>query len=449
MKIGVISRIIGVPPTGPKATLALVSVHEEDVDNAFTPPAEPNLLGASPGDVVKLGNNHHVFVKFTSDIPGTLIVIGLTSGSWTLVDGTTFNEIEGEEIIAGTNWVRFDGVPSGTYNVELKVKALQGWYYTMSDALVIPPFTVVGYLLTTFPAAVGYSLSRIEENATKVMRVRRSGDLLETDIGDSNLAGTVNPGLSGDSIDKAALLAWTIAGGGTNHCEILTFYNQQIDGVSGNAAAAAPYPRLINGGTVVEYTSDGATRMGIYGTAPMEFTIDNVSLMNNKSYFRIYTHQAMAAFDDVYTNQMVSFNKGASYKVKLQGVGSGGGTKHQTASYSYNPDGTNPKNSLIANGQLGNDYDGRSAFNLLYYWNPPFGGTGLIETRLYASNNTTFLWKAKGSTTLPKSNSSANDCDSITFGTMNNHYALRTFVIYNEDTYYDYNSTIENILLDT
>ena len=216
MKLGVISRIIGVPPTGPKATLALVSVHEEDVDNTFTPPAEPNLLGALPGDVVKLGENHHVFVKFTSDMPGTLIVIGLTSGSWTLVDGTTFNAIEGGEIVAGTNWVRFDELSSGTYNVELKVKALQGWYYTMSDALAVPEFTVIGYLLTTFPAAVGYSLSKIEASATRAIQISRSSDGYTT---------TMDIGFVGDDLDTVAMSAW-VGTGATDHAVVNIVYNQ-------------------------------------------------------------------------------------------------------------------------------------------------------------------------------------------------------------------------------
>lgn len=93
----------------------------------------------------------------------------------------------------------------------------------------------VGYLDTISPAPrVAYSLRKVISTATLAIRVRRSSDNAEQDIG-----------FVGDALDTAALSAFV----GANSAFVRTFYDQTSTGINMVQATASAQPRIVNAGT--------------------------------------------------------------------------------------------------------------------------------------------------------------------------------------------------------
>lgn len=91
-----------------------------------------------------------------------------------------------------------------------------------------------GYLDTISPAPrVAYSLRKIISTATLAIRVRRSSDNAQQDIG-----------FSGDVLDTAALAAFV----GASSAFVTTFYDQTATGINLVQATAASQPRIVNAG---------------------------------------------------------------------------------------------------------------------------------------------------------------------------------------------------------
>lgn len=86
--------------------------------------------------------------------------------------------------------------------------------------------------LATAPKAV-YSLKKLVSTATKSVRVRRSSDNAEQDIG-----------FSRNELDVAALLAFA----GSSSCYVTTFYDQTSGAKNAVQATAANQPRIVNAG---------------------------------------------------------------------------------------------------------------------------------------------------------------------------------------------------------
>lgn len=435
MKIGVINRVIGVPPSGTNGTLVGVSLHEQF-------PVDGSVIAYS--SYVQLGGN--IYYKFTSDVEGALFVMNYTQ-NWELVDPGTYETLGEQVVIIGTNCIKFIQPTNSTYDsVVLKVRNAVAWYYLFTNEITVPTFISLGYLLTDFPSAIGYGFTRLEQSATKIMRVQRSGDSAETDIGTGLY-------MVGDEIDETALVDWVTESGAkpTADGNILIWYNQNTDGASGNAIGISPYAKIVVGGVMSKVTDDGATRSCISSTTTAQhFAIDDLALISNKACIRIYAHFAQAYANDISTNFILKFAKGASYRILWQGAGSGGGSKHNLGGYSYNPDSTNLRAGNLFNSQLGNDASGRCVFNALYHWNPSVGTNGTISLRGYTKSAGTGVsgWLTRyTNSTLPKINSSVSDCDSITFGTAGNRFKFRSLVIYTDDAHLASNDIIENLIL--
>ena len=100
-------------------------------------------------------------------------------------------------------------------------------------------------LLDTYTGAVaGYSLRKISSTATNSLRVRRSLDNAETDIGfavDGNL-------------DNAALLAF-VGTGGADNGYVTTWYDQSGNANNATQATAANQPQIVSAGNII--TSNG------------------------------------------------------------------------------------------------------------------------------------------------------------------------------------------------
>jgi len=96
-------------------------------------------------------------------------------------------------------------------------------------------------LLDTYTGAVaGYSLRKISSTATNSLRVRRSSDNAETDIGfaeDGNL-------------DNAALLAF-VGTGGTDNGYVTTWYDQSGNSRNATQTSATAQPQIVSAGNII------------------------------------------------------------------------------------------------------------------------------------------------------------------------------------------------------
>lgn len=133
--------------------------------------------------------------------------------------------------------------------------------------------------------AVAYSVSRrlLASYSGDLIRVRRSGDNAEADFGFDAL---------GD-LDSAALAAWVVAGGGTQHGYVTTIYAQNSSG-AGNItqATAANQPQIVASGALLTENSkpvavfDGSDdTMGVTWSGGTTFSAYTVFKLNAAGNF--------------------------------------------------------------------------------------------------------------------------------------------------------------------
>lgn len=91
------------------------------------------------------------------------------------------------------------------------------------------------YLVDDYSPYVAYDLRKISSTATNCIRVRRSSDSSEQDIG-----------FSGDDLDESALTTFCSGTDGF----VTTFYDQSGNGFDATQATAANQPRIVSGGTI-------------------------------------------------------------------------------------------------------------------------------------------------------------------------------------------------------
>ncbi len=108
--------------------------------------------------------------------------------------------------------------------------------YVKLSGVVPPP---IDYILDTVTALKGYSLRKLKETATKAIRVRRSSDNEELDIG-----------FIGEDLDEISLLNFI----GLNDGYVITIYNQVNDGISENLiqATAIDQPIIVSSGVIIK-----------------------------------------------------------------------------------------------------------------------------------------------------------------------------------------------------
>jgi len=108
---------------------------------------------------------------------------------------------------------------------------------------LVTNFNTYQYLLDLYPnAAVAYSLRKLRAAYSgSAVRIRRSGDNAETDIGFTAL----------NNFDTASAEAFCIAGGGTQNGYVTTFYDQSGNSKNATNATASEQPIIVSSGAVV------------------------------------------------------------------------------------------------------------------------------------------------------------------------------------------------------
>jgi hypothetical protein len=118
------------------------------------------------------------------------------------------------------------------------------------------------YLLDTYSSEGGYSMRKISSTATNCIRVRRSSDNAEQDIG-----------FVGNDLDTASLLSFV----GANDGFVTTWYDQSGNGRDAINITAATQPRIVNAG-VLETKN---TKPAIYFND--DFTVSSHETANDNS----------------------------------------------------------------------------------------------------------------------------------------------------------------------
>ena len=103
--------------------------------------------------------------------------------------------------------------------------------------IIIDSYKYRKYLLDLFPATVAYSLRKLKTGQTRAIRVRRSSDNAEQDIG-----------FVGNDLDTASLLSFC----GANNGFVTTWYDQSSNGYNATRTTAGNQPQIVNSsGTVI------------------------------------------------------------------------------------------------------------------------------------------------------------------------------------------------------
>jgi hypothetical protein len=230
-------------------------------------------------------------------------------------------------------------------------------------------------LLDTYPnAAVAYSIRKLRAAYTgSAIRVRRSSDNTETDIG-----------FSGANLDTTALTSFC---SGTNGF-VTTWYDQSGNGLNQTQTTAANQPQIVSGGSVI--LQGGKPTLQFDGTNDF-MDGSGVTTGNPKSIF-IPTKaislpsSEVVIFDSVTTNQALLYKAGGN--VISIGFGTFTGTTYTATTnyilYSILQNGTtsnayvNSSNQILTNVNLGtNAFNGlrigsvRGTASLFYNGNMP------------------------------------------------------------------------------
>jgi len=152
------------------------------------------------------------------------------------------------------------------------------------------------YLLDTYSSEGGYSMRKISSTATNCIRVRRSSDNAEQDIG-----------FVSDDLDTASLLSFV----GANSAFVTTWYDQSGNGRDAINATAASQPRIVLGG-VLETKN---TKPAIYFNDDwLKYSGQVVPLATNPfSYFTVSSHETANDLGAVFKSYDIKQSGGGAY----------------------------------------------------------------------------------------------------------------------------------------
>ena len=126
--------------------------------------------------------------------------------------------------------------------------------------IIIDSYKYRKYLLDLFPATVAYSLRKLKTGQTRAIRVRRSSDNAEQDIG-----------FVGNELDTTSLLSFCSAGNGF----VTTWYDQSGSGYNVTQTTQANQPQIVSSGVVITEN----------GKPAIQFDGSNDTLVNNSLFF--------------------------------------------------------------------------------------------------------------------------------------------------------------------
>lgn len=174
---------------------------------------------------------------------------------------------------------------SGFYSTRFRDNSRLRRFASNFPLYIAPPVPPTGYLesLAVLPRAV-LSLRKLVSTATSAIRVRRSSDNTEQDIG-----------FTGDALDTASLLAFVGAGS----AYVTIWYDQSGNGLNATQATAASQPRIVNAGVY-----DGKI---VFNGTSNSLKIAGCSISTSDK-FAIYTKMAMASTAAIQVISELSIN---------------------------------------------------------------------------------------------------------------------------------------------
>ena len=119
--------------------------------------------------------------------------------------------------------------------------------------IIIDSYKYKKYLLNFFPATVAFSLRKLRSGQARAIRVRRSSDNAQQDIG-----------FIGNELDTTSLLSFCGAGNGF----VTTWYDQSGNGYNATQPTQANQPQIVSSGVVI--TENGKPAIQFNGAASLE-----------------------------------------------------------------------------------------------------------------------------------------------------------------------------------
>ena len=116
--------------------------------------------------------------------------------------------------------------------------------------IIIDSYKYRKYLLDRYPATTAFSLRKLRSGQAKAIRVRRSSDNAQQDIG-----------FVGDELDTASLLSFCGVGNGF----VTTWYDQSGNGYDATQTTQAYQPQIVSNGLVI--TDNGKPTVSFNGAA--------------------------------------------------------------------------------------------------------------------------------------------------------------------------------------
>jgi hypothetical protein len=262
-----------------------------------------------------------------------------TSGSFTL--GTGITSLIQSDYIAGVIVQPGGGnltfVPA--VNITNSTLYLRG--VGSNEGVAFPPVPPIP-LLDIYPSSVAYSLRKLRTAYTgSAVRVRRSSDNTEQDIGFNSLA----------ELDTTALLAFVGAGNGF----VTTWYDQSLNGYNAIQTTAANQPQIVSSGSLI--LDNGKTSLQFNGNRGLRntnlvyttntlFATSVFSKDNNASFTVLLSQNS----DGVGRSSVLAFNNTSPAK-SLYFFNNG--TSYNNESLNTFPNSTQ---TLMTNYSFGNDY---------------------------------------------------------------------------------------------
>ena len=146
--------------------------------------------------------------------------------------------------------------------------------------IIIDSYKYRKYLLDLFPATVAYSLRKLRAGQTRAIRVRRSSDNAEQDIG-----------FVGD--ETASLLSFCGVGNGF----VTTWYDQSGNGYHVTQTTQAKQPQIVSSGAVI--TENGKPAIQWDGSDALKLPVHiHIPMVDPHSVFAVFKNQSSASSND-------------------------------------------------------------------------------------------------------------------------------------------------------